>query len=485
MHAASIREVPALRQEVRSLLKVALPLIVSNLFFSLQMLIDRVMLSWHDTNEMAAAGAAAMLAWVVIGFLSNTVGFATTFVAQYVGAERPHRVGPIVNQALWLSLAIGLFVLALLPFIPNYVRLAGHEPALANLEIVYGFYLGWCAPAMVMTAAATAFFAGRGETRVVVLVNAVGTVVNAVLDYGLIFGHWGLPEMGIAGAGLATACGCAATMLTALALYARPRHEAVYRTWSGWRPDLHHLRRLLRFGLPNGLGWSMDMISWTMFTVFVGWLGAAPLAATMLVFNVNASFLVPMLGIAQGVTVLVGQRLGENRPDLAERIAWVGYAISAASMTTLAVGLASFPSLALALFEPNNKDAAWAGAAQLIPTLLLFMAAYTFFDATQILFSFALRGAGDTLFVTAFTFSAGLACLIGPAAWVCWNGHSLYWVWTVATLYLAVLSLGYLLRFRYGPWRTMRVIEAEPRVIEEPTLKLAAPRAAAQELMVR
>lgn len=461
---------PPLAAELRGLFKIAVPLIISNFFFTLQMLIDRVMLSWYDTNAMAAAGAAAMLAWVVIGFLSNTAGFATTFVAQYVGAGRPHRVGPIVNQAIWLALGMGLLVLLCLPVIPAYVRLAGHSAELITLEETYAWYLAWCTPPMVLTAALTAFFAGRGETRIVIVINAVGSLVNGVLDYALIFGNWGFPRMGIAGAGLATALGCLATTLTALLLYLRPRYEATYCTWSGWRPDAHLMERLLRFGLPNGLGWSMDVMSWTLFTVFVGWLGAAPLAATMLVFNVNASFLVPMLGLSQAVTVLVGQRLGEDRPDLAERITWIAYTLCVGVMTTLAVVLACFPDLAVLLFEPEAKDATWAAAQAMIPTLMVFMAVYTFFDASQILLSFALRGAGDTLFVTVFTLVGGLVCLVIPAAWVCANGYSLYWVWAVATLYLAVLATGYYLRFRHGPWRTMRVIESEPKVIEEGTL---------------
>lgn len=458
---------PTLRQEVGKLLKIAAPLIVSNLFFTIQILLDRVMLSKYDTDAMAAAGAAAMVCYPLIGFLQNTVGFATTFVAQYVGARRPEKVGPIVNQAILLGLATGGVLVALAGFVPELIGLVGHEIRLQYLEATYGYWMAVAALPLVVTAAVVSFFAGRGETVKVVAINAAGTVVNGVLGYGLIFGRMGLPTMGINGAGLALAVGCGASAVMALGLYWQPRYDIVYHTLRGLAFEPRLCRRLLRYGVPNGLGWAMDMIVWTLFTVFIGWLGAGPLAATMLVFNINASFLIPMLGIAQAVSVLVGQRLGENRPDLAERITWIGYILAASVMTSLGIMVACFPNGLLAVFEAQSASETWAETARLVPTLLVFVAVYTFFDSTQIVLSFALRGAGDTLFVTVFMLIVGFGLVVFPAAYVCWNGWSLYWVWGIATTYLAVLAVGFFLRFRHGRWRMMRVIEQEPVMVEE------------------
>jgi MATE family multidrug resistance protein len=468
-----------LRQEVGRLLKIAAPLIVSNLFFTIQILLDRVMLSWYDTDAMAAAGAAAMVCYPLIGFLQNTVGFATTFVAQYVGAGRPQRVGPIVNQALWLGVFSGGAVALLAGLAPDLMRLTGHDARLQELEAVYGYWMAVATLPLVVTAAATAFFAGRGETLNVVFINAAGTIVNGVANYALIFGNWGFPPMGINGAGLGVALGSAASASMSLALYWQPRYRAAYQTRSGWAFDIRLARQLLYFGVPNGLGWAMDMIVWTLFTVFIGWLGKAPLAATMIAFNINASFLIPMLGMAQAVSVLVGQRLGANRPDLAERITWIGYALAVSVMTGLGILVACYPAGLLAVFQAQAETQTWAETARLLPTLLVFVAVYTFFDSSQIVLSFALRGAGDTLFVTAFMLAAGLALVVVPAAYVCAQGWSLYWVWGIATGYLAVLAAGFFLRFRYGPWRTMRVIESEAALREEFTSASEAPELAA------
>lgn len=461
--ARSSEASPTRRQLFSNLLRVAVPLVISNFFFTLQLLIDRLMLSWLGPDALAAAGAAAMVLYVPILLLQYTAGFASTFVAQYAGANRRREIGAVLHQALWFSLWTGLAFWPLSFWSAEVMVWLDHAQHLQNLEAEYLGVLCFAVVPMLLTATATAFFAGLGQANVVVSINFAGTVVNAVLDWGLIFGHWGWPRWGIAGAGWATVGGCTTSAVLALALLYRRRHRAEYGLgWPRWQRPL--FARLMYFGLPNGLQAALDVLAWTSFTVFIGWLGAAELAASMLVFNVNAAFLVPMLGLGQALSVVVGQHLGADRPDLAERSVHLGLILGVGLVTFFGLLVALFPQPILALYESHSDPQAWRATARLVPRLLVFVAVYSFFDSLGILLTFALRGAGDTRFVTLATFVLSVSVMILPVYWVCrqpWTDPAmgLNWAWTGATAYIISLAGCFAVRFQWGPWRQMRVIE--------------------------
>src|SRR5262249_37761168 len=154
--------------------------------------------------------------------LQISASFATTFVAQYIGARRPERVGPVINQALYFSLVAGLAFLSLIPVAEPFVTWVGHESHLQVLEATYFRILTFSTFPFLIVAVVTAFFAGRGDSWTVLWFSAIGLVVNAVLDYLWIFGRGGFPEWGIAGAGWATVIGCWASAVVALACMWRP-----------------------------------------------------------------------------------------------------------------------------------------------------------------------------------------------------------------------------------------------------------------------
>ena len=114
---------------------LALPLIVSQSFMTVQVFVDTVLLSWHDPREMAASFPAVMWFWLPFGLLQVTAGYASTFVAQYTGAGRPQRVGPAVWQGIHFAVLAGLLFLLMVPAAPYLIALGGHTPALQALEV--------------------------------------------------------------------------------------------------------------------------------------------------------------------------------------------------------------------------------------------------------------------------------------------------------------------------------------------------------------
>jgi multidrug resistance protein, MATE family len=459
LEAKGDRSVP--RGSVRELLRLAWPLIVTNSFFTLQIFIDRILLSHASSEAVGASMVAVMLFWAPVALLQWTANYATTFVAQYVGAGQYRRVGPVVWQSLYFSLAGGVLFMVLSPFAGYLVAVGGHTEDLQALEVVYLRWMCFAALPILLSASACSFFAGRGATRVVMIVNLAGLVVNAIAAYVLIFGAFGLPALGIAGAGIATVLGSGVSALVALAVLFRPQNEAKYATLTGFRFEPALFRRLMRFGLPNGLFVALDTLGWTAFVTLVGTLGPVELAATTIAFTLNLIAFLPTVGIGQAVEVLVGQRLGENRPDLAERSAWQGLLVAMVFCAAIVVVYLLLPGPLAGLFQSSGEPETWLQVRPLVQSLLWFVCAYCIFDGMNLVFSFALRGAGDTRFVTYVALSLSWPVMVLPTWAACRLHASLFWPWTFASLYILLLATIYGLRFRQGRWKTMRVIEAK------------------------
>jgi MATE family multidrug resistance protein len=446
----------------KELLRLAVPLMVSHSVLTLQIIIDRAMLGRLSSQAVGAAGMAVAFFWTPLILLQMTAAYATTFVAQYVGARQNERVGPAVWQAIYFSLIAGLGFLIFVPLAELIIALGEHPPELQPLEMSYFQCLCFSALPTLVLAATSSFFAGQGKTWTVCGINAVGLIVNGILDYAWIFGHWGFPAWGIAGAGWATVVGQTVSALLALTLFLRPKYRSEFATLRGWRLDGALFRRLMRFGLPSGLQIALDILAFTVFLILIGRLGPAELTASTIAFTLNMIVFMPGWGIAQGVSILVGQRVGEGRPAVAERSTYVGFALVGAFMTAVASGYILAPEPLLALFHSSDQADQWADVAALAPTLLIFVAVYTLFDGMNIVFSCGLKGAGDTRYVMLVSLALSWPLMVLPT-WAAWRYNwGLYWAWAFVSCYIAVQALFYLQRFRAGHWKSMRVIEKLP-----------------------
>lgn len=448
----------------RELLKLAFPLVLSNAFWTLQMTIDRIMLSRQNSDAVGAAMTAGVLYWVPLALLQQTAAYATTFVAQYIGAGRKERAGPAVWQAIYFSFAAGLGFLLLLPLIAPLVAIGGHSPEVQELETTFLRCLCFATLPLLLMASVNAFFAGRGESWPVLWVYVAGAAITVVLDYVWIYGHWGFAESGIAGAGRATVCGAWASALVGIVLILRNRYCKEFETLAGWRFDRALFLRLMRFGIPSGLQYCLEALAFTIFLILVGQLGTTELTATSVAFTINTVVLVPMLGFGQAVSVLVGQRLGHNQPRLAAKSTIIGVAWCLLYTLIGAVVFAFFPGPVLALFEDHDAER-WAAVLPIVPVLLKFVAVYCLFESVSLILSSALRGAGDTRFVSAVTLLFSWTIMVLPTIISRRSGWGLYSVWIFATSYIVVLSFVFMWRFRQGKWKSMRVIESAPAVI--------------------
>src|SRR5262245_18772062 len=434
-------------------------------------------LTWYSKDAMAASLPAGMLFWTLICFPQGVAAYVNTFVAQYYGAGRFARIGAAVRQGVWFGCLLTPLLLLAIPLAPWLLSRAGATPEIVRLETLYFQTLGLGAGAVVISAAMSSFYTGRGLTTVVMLVDVVGSLVNIVLDWVFIFGKLGFPEMGIAGAGLATAIANWSVVLIYWLLIHRTADRQTYGFASG-AIDWDLLRRLLRFGVPSGLPQLVEAIGFTLLIIQVSVVGPAEAAATNLAFNVNAVAFVPLLGLSMAVSTLVGQKLGENRPDLAARATWTALVLGLLYTCLFAVLYVGVPEWFLMAHGALAKPEDFGPIRDMTIALLKFVALYCFFDTLQIIFVGALKGAGDTKFVLVnATVVSTLAMLIGSACESYFQWPARHWQlwgwWWVITGWIFTLGVVYLARFIQGTWRTMKVIEPEATAKEESSLSMA------------
>ena len=449
----------------RDVVSIALPLVVQSAFWSIMWFIDRMFLMWYSPDAMAAALPAGMYHWTMICLPIGIASYVNTFVAQYYGANRHDRIGLAVKQGIWFGwLMVPLFLLAI-PLAPLIFPGDKPSPEIVRLEIIYFQVLALGAGPLVVSHAQSSFYTGRGLTVVVMLVNVAGTCVNAALDYVLIFGHFGFPELGIAGAGLATAIGNWFTVGVFWLLMRRKINRERYGLGTH-RFDWELFRRLLRFGVPSGLPLLVEAGAFTLLIKYVSEISLVASAATSLAFNVNAVAFVPIIGLSIAVSTLVGQKLGENRPELAARATWTALVIGLAYTGLFGLLYIGVPDWFLAAHAAGADPEQFAKIHAVTLILLRFVALYCMFDATQIVFVGALKGAGDTRFILLASLILSIVAIVGGRLvqhQFEWNryGWSLYGWWWVLTAWIFALSVVYLLRFVQGKWQAMRVIEPE------------------------
>jgi multidrug resistance protein, MATE family len=452
----------------REVLQIAVPLIISTGTWTVMNFCDRMFLLWYSKVSMAACMPAGMVHFAMVCFPLGVATYVGTFVAQYHGAGQPQRIG----HAMWQGIRLGFYCcplfLALVPLSPWIFRLAGHELPMASHEALYFQTALFGAGAEVIAASMAAFFTGRGVTWVVMLVDSSASLLNIALDWAWIFGHCGLPEMGIEGAAWATVVSLWWRVVAYAILILLPRFRQRYHTWSGRHYDAALFRRLLRFGGPSGMQLLVDIAGFTLFLLLVGNLGKDAMAATNLAFNVNCLAFVPTLGLGMALGVLVGQQLGKGYPDMAARATWTSLCLALGYMGTMALIYLFLPHLLLRAHEMGmspNELAEFANLRDTTIVLLRFVAAYCLFDAMCVVFSGALKGAGDTRFI--LITSLVLTPVPVVMAWVGLKFFNLglLWCWIAITLWVCAFGVTYCVRFLQGHWRQMRVIE--PELIEK------------------
>ena len=444
----------------RELLTAAAPLILSTASWSVLQFTDRVFLTWYSPDAVAASMPAGIVNFTFISLFLGTAGYVGTFVAQYYGACEYQKIGKSLWQGLYIAL-IGSAVVFYLGFAAEPIfRIVGHTPEVQRLEAVYFKILCFGSLGPVASSVFSGFYSGRGENWPVMWISFASAFVNIVLDYVLIFGKFGFPEMGVEGAAIATViAGFTPVVIYGVMVFNRKSNKK-YGTISNFRFDRELFSRILKFGFPSGVHMFIEIAGFSGFLLIVGRLGTTELAATNIALNINTVAFMPMIGFGIAISMLTGQNIGKNSPDIAQRVIWSGFQICFVYMSLIAFTYFFFPGAYLYPFAVNADQSGFMKINEYTIILLKFVALYSLFDTLNLVFASAIKGAGDTRFVMMMGLFLSIVFLVIPSyIAVVIMGRGLYVAWTIASIYISLLGFSYLTRFLTGKWKSMKVIE--------------------------
>ncbi len=442
--------------------RVCIPLVTGMAATTVMEFTDRIFLSHYSVAAIAAVVPAGVTAFLLLCFLGGVSGYVSVFIAQYQGSGRPERIGAALWQGLFYTFISGVFLFCFAAFATTPLfTLVGHSQEVRVLEEAYFRIVCYGGVLHVAIQALSGFFTGRGQTRPVMFANILGMTVNIPLDYALINGVWGLPEMGIRGAGIATVVSWAVTVGFLLLPAFSRRMRKDFKLLESMALDREIFIRLLRYGVPGALQFSLDIFAFTFFILMVGRMGTVALAATNIVISISSLAFMPALGFASGISSLTGQALGRGRPKEARAAAWSGIHILLVYTLLLNVLFLFAPQWLVSLFmQAGQAGMHHDEIVQLGSTLLRLVALYILLDVFYMLFAAVLKGAGDTRFLLWAISAASLVCMIVPLfVGINYLGMGVYGAWCCIVGFIAALCCLISWRYREGKWEKMMVIE--------------------------
>ncbi|WP_053150674.1 NorM family multidrug efflux MATE transporter [Pseudomonas sp. P97.38] len=444
------------RTELWAILRLAGPLIASQLAHMLMVLTDTVMMARLSPEALAGGGLGAASYSFVSIFCIGVIAAVGTLVAIRQGAGDIEGATRLTQAGLWLAWLMALVAALLLWNLKPVLLLFGQTETNVLSAGQFLLALPFALPGYLSFMALRGFTSAIGRATPVMVISLGGTVVNFLLNYALITGLFGLPKLGLMGIGLVTAI-VANGMALVLAwhIHRHPAYRAYPLLDGLFRPNRQYLRELWRLGLPIGGTYAVEVGLFAFAALCMGTMGSTPLAAHQIALQiVSVAFMVPA-GMSYAITMRIGQHYGAGQLPMARLAGRVGIGFGAAVMLAFAMVFWLLPHALVGLFLDHN-DPAFAEVINLAVSLLAVAAWFELFDGAQTIAMGCIRGLKDAK----TTFLVGLGCywLIGaPAAW--WMAFHLNWgatgVWWGLALGLACAAVSLTLAFE---WKMKRMI---------------------------
>ncbi len=384
----------SLKAHMRALLVLGLPLIGSHLAQMAIHMVDTVMLGWYDVAALAAVVLGSSMFFIL--FIVGS-GFAFAVMPMVAAAaEEGNEAGlrRITRMGMWVSIVAAVLMMPLMLFAAPVLRALGQEAELSQIAQDYLRIAGWgLIPALVVMVLKS-YLAALEHTKAVLYATLGAVVLNALLNYALIFGNWGAPELGVLGAAIATLVMQLATLavLVVYAVRVLPEHELFARFW---RPDWEALGQVWRMGIQIGLTMLSEAGLFTASTIMMGWIGKLDLVAHGIALQIVSLFFMVHVGLANAATVRAGRALGRGDEAGLRRGAAAAVVLSFTFGVVAVVIFLAIPSQMIGLFlapdEPLRPDILLIGAA-----LLAVAALFQMVDAAQTMALGLLHGVQDT-----------------------------------------------------------------------------------------
>ena len=444
------------RAELRATLALAWPLILANLTQQLIQATDILLLGRLGSTQLAAATLALNLTWTfsifLLGLITATSPMMATALGQRFNAVRDVR--RTFRAGLWL-LAIVMPPYCLLMWnAGGLMRAFGISSELAAAGQTFMRAYMWIVAPWLLFQLLRNFVAALERPRIVLWLSIGGILLNALISWALIFGHFGLPALGLVGSGIGSTitwlamCGA---LIAVTSLDRRFRRFHLFGNW--WRFDRERIAAMIKLGWPIGATMGLEIGVFALAAYFMGWIGAPAVAAHAVALQIAAiTFMVP-LGLGQAATVRVGLALGRGDRAGVTRAGWTSWVIGVGFMGAMALLIWAFPRQLVTLFL--NDEPANALVIGLAVSFLRVAAAFQLVDGAQVIGAGMLRGLHDTRWPLLFALVGYWLVGLGIGVWLAfgrdWQGVGI-WVGLASGLAaVAVLMLArWVMRGRLG-----------------------------------
>ena len=391
---------PQVRGQMRALFTLGVPLIGSQVAQYAVQLTDTVMMGWYGVTELAALTVAGPIFFLLFILGSGFAWAVMPMVASAAAQGDERQVRRVTRMGLWLSLAFGLLATPIMIYSEQVLLFLGQDAEVAALAADYLRIAGLGLIPALLTMALRSYLAALEHTAIVFWVTVAAAIANGFVNYALIFGNWGAPELGVQGAAIASLVVHVLTTVL-LALYAivkTPQYELFVRFW---RPDWEAIRQVFVLGVPIGLTSLAEVSLFGASSIMMGWIGVLELAAHGIALSIASATFMVHIALSQAATVRTGQAFGRRDAVQVEACAIAALVWSSLMVAITIAAFLGMPEFLAGLFtdptDPERPDII-AMAVILLAMAALFQVA----DAAQVILLGVLRGMQDTGWPMAF-----------------------------------------------------------------------------------
>ena len=446
------------RQTTVELLRLALPMVVSQGTFAVMIFTDRYFMSQIDPAHMAAALGGGVASFFSFCFFIGLLAYANALSAQYLGAGEPEKCPKVVTQGMIMTVMSAPFLTLITFLVAGIFEGMGHEPAQVELERTYYLILMSGVLVTLAKVCISSYFAGIGRTHVVMICDVFGLFINIPLCYVMVFGKLGFPALGIVGAGISTVVSTVLAFAMFIAFYFRKEHRDTFKVRESFSLDVNIQRRFWRLGFPSGLELFLNVAAFNLFLLMFQSYGIAQGASAAIVFNWDILSFIPMIGLSVGVISMIGRFVGARDMARVNEVMFAAFAVALAYSAVLAIIYSTFRYPLVEVFAPPSGD--FSAIREMSAFMMIGLSSYVMADAVILVCGGILRGAGDTRWLMVASVSLHWAMLVAQFFIIrVFELHPrVSWIAFVAMVF--AIALVYALRLKTGRWRDPDVLES-------------------------
>ncbi len=445
---------------LKYMLKLAGPMIVTTISFTIMQFVDRFMVSRLGTEALAAILPAGFISFIPASFVVGVFVSVATFVSQSLGRRERESCSSYCWQAIYMGLAYSAIVVAIMwPSAPWIFKMMGHEAAVANMEVIYFRIMLYANVLAVFIWSSSQFFMGIHRPIITMYAALCAQVVNVAANYILIFGKFGFPAMGIAGAGWGTLIGVVVGASIRMTVFLNSDINSEFASRQTTKIDFAKMSDLLKVGLPAGFELMLNVALWGAILFWlVGRFGKEAQAATSAALSCTHVSIMPIVGIKIALSAAVGKAIGRDRKDIAVKQTNVCLRIALVYMGLVGLCFFVFRDALMGLWSSDDK------VIGIGVNILICAAIYQVFHAARTIYSGSLRGAGDTLWL-AIASALGAVVVLGLGGLLIVEflpGLGSLGPWIAATLSIIVVGLANRWRFKSNRWMQIDLFKRRP-----------------------